>query len=151
MQFAVLRLANGLPPSPPISRPRRYQYPTFESQLPCRRFSAVTVDPTSLVTGESASQDSKKPSLACPYCKKATFLASIVAHWAYIVHAHPKVDQQIRLDEIRRSGAVWSIYWDECSDGGKGGNETQRKLEELRNEDFVWNNVLAWNLRLGNT
>lgn len=146
IQFAVLRQAKHMPSTLPIPRPRRYQYPTLESQLP-GSFPAITIDPDDLVEETLPAKKEGRPDLLCPFCPHIKAYATPTAYWAHLVHKHKDVDDQSRLGEVRRTGRLWREYWDQYSDGGKYNNPTMAKLLQIEGEEFCWQNVLDWNLR----
>ena len=74
IQFAVLRQAKGLP-ARSIPRPRRYSYPTLESQLLCS-FPAITVSPDDLVEAVPSKKEGR-PDLLCAFCPCIKASASI--------------------------------------------------------------------------
>ncbi|KAI4150984.1 MAG: hypothetical protein LQ341_001000 [Variospora aurantia] len=141
IQFAVLRQAHGLPANPRIARPRRYVYPTFETQLPCL-FPAIEADAAQSV---SAHQYIER------FCVTAgvKVYASIVSLWSCIVNKHQDVDNAVRLEEIQRTALAWSDYWNLHSEGGKRTNATLTKLEEAQQPGFDWSTVMRWSLRWG--
>ena len=77
IQFWVLCQAKGIPPilPLPIPTPRRYLYPTLESQLPCC-FPAVTVSSDDLVEALPAKKEGR-PDLLCAFCPHIKAYASI--------------------------------------------------------------------------
>ncbi|KAL8942297.1 MAG: hypothetical protein Q9216_001741 [Gyalolechia sp. 2 TL-2023] len=154
-QFAVLSRAYGLPELVPVLRPRRYMYPTFESQLPCQYLS-IGPDPAELVHEEahtelSMSPKKHRPNLTCKFCVRGNIktFASIIGLWSHIVNIHQDVDNSIRLEEIQQSALSWWTYWDLHSRGGKRENPTLTKLEEAQAPSFGWNIVMNWSLRFG--
>ena len=147
IQFAVLRQAKGIPAAPPIPRPRRFLYPTLESQLPSS-FPAVTVDPNDLVQEAQSAKKEGRPDLLYAFCPFVKAYASITAYWGHLVNKHGEINDETRLEEVHRTAALWRAYWEEYSDGGKYGNPTMAKLLQLKQEDFGWQQVEDWGLRL---
>ena len=130
----------------PIPRPRRYEYPTFESQLPCS-FPAVKIDADDLADEVLPAKKEGRPDLLCAFCPRIKGYASITGFWAHLVNKHRDVDDQRRLEEICRAGSLWRTYWERYSDGGKYGNPTMAKLRQIEQEGFGWQQVLDWGLR----
>ncbi|KAI4237115.1 MAG: hypothetical protein LQ349_002098 [Xanthoria aureola] len=147
IQFDVLRRARGISPDPtPLTRPRRHRWSTFEGYLPCR-YPAIKVDPDNLALDRPASRRIPgKPDLICMFCKKIKAFDSAAGYWGHLVHKHDGIDTSNRLDEIRRTAAQWKVYFD-IQDGGKGGRVMKYRLEELMQDGFDWDAVLAWGLR----
>ena len=144
----MLRQAKGLPPSQPIPRPRRYQYPTFESTLPCN-FSAVKLDTADLVSEVPPATKFGKPDLVCKLCVSTHIkaYASLIGYWTHLVHKHQDADVDERLEEVRQTAKTWGVYWENHSDGGKRGNPTMAKIQRTQDADFAWTDVLGWGLR----
>ena len=156
-QFAVLSTAHGLPPVPPVPRPRRYRYPTFEGQLPCQ-LTSIKIDETKLATRQMLSEPvtgptKHRPSMICRFgsCRstKLKTFGCIVAFWSHIVNQHQDTDHHIRLEEIQKSAQSWWEYWNLHSKGGKRGNPTLAKIEEAQEEGFSWSSISSWSLRWG--
>lgn len=80
------------------------------------------------------------------FCKKIKAFDSAAGYWGHLVHKHDGIDTSNRLDEIRRTAAQWKVYFD-IQDGGKGGRVMKYRLEELMQDGFDWDAVLAWGLR----
>ena len=147
IQFVVLRKAKGISPTLPIPRPRRYLYPTLESQLPCS-FPAVAINPDDLVeTLPLPAKKEGRPDLLCAFCLHIKAYASVLAYWGHLVHKHKDINDQARLEEVCRTASLWQTYWDKYSDGGKHGNQTMVKLQQIEQEGFRWQQVLDWGLR----
>lgn len=144
IQFAVLRQARGLPPIQLKPHKRRYMFPTFESGLPCS-FPAIAPDPTMLDTAPVKSSDTTRPKLMCSYCTRFKPFASIHAFWVHIVGRHEDVPNETRLQTIRESANLWRQYWSTQS-GGKRGNRTLERLDQIEEEGFCWRHVEEWQL-----
>lgn len=147
VQFAVLRQAKGIPSAPPIRRPRRYLYPTFESQHSSPYFPAITVDSKDLVQEAQSTKKEGRPDLICGFCPCIKTYASITAYWGHLVNKHRDINSEARLREVYRTATLWRTYWKEYSDGGKYGNPTMVKLLQIEEEGFGWQQVLDWGLR----
>ena len=147
IQFSVFRQAKGLPALPPVPRPRRYIYPTFETSLPSHAFPALHVDAAELVPDGAHGLKPGKPDLCCKFCVEIKAYGSIVGLWSHLINKHGAIDKEERLSEIRRTALLWRTYWNEYSDGGKYGNPTQSKLDQTEKEGFGWEDVVAWNIR----
>ena len=142
----MLRQVHGLDPVV-FPRPRRHRYSSFTSQLPTR-FDAVNPDPGTL-TREPPTTKRKcgKPEFICPFCKKIKGYDSVAGYWGHLVHKHDGLDTERRLTEIRRTAVLWREYWDQYSDGGKRGQATRLRLEQVASDNFNWDVVLSWGLR----
>ena len=146
IQFAVLRQAMGMPASVLIPRSRRCQYPIFESQLPCS-FPAVKIDLDDLADEVLPAKKEGRPDVLYAFCPRIKGYASITGFWAHLVNKHRDIHDQRRLEDVRRTGSLWRIYWERYSDGGKYSNPTMAKLRQIEREDFGWQQVLDWGLR----
>ena len=148
IQFAVLRQAKGLP-TQSVPRPRRYLYPTLESQVPSSSFPAIIVSPDNLVEEVLPAKKEGRPDLLCAFCPCIKAYASITGFWSHVVNKHKEINDEQRLKEVLRGAALWRQYWDQCSDGGKYANPTMAKLEQIeqQGESFGWQQVLNWGLR----
>lgn len=95
IQSWILCQAKGIPLPQPIPRPRRYLYPTLESQLPCS-FPAITVDPDNLIEALPAKKEGR-PDLLCAFCPHIKAYASITGFWSHVVNKHSDIQDQERL------------------------------------------------------
>ncbi|KAL8657101.1 MAG: hypothetical protein Q9226_002253 [Calogaya cf. arnoldii] len=139
IQFAVLRQAHGHPPSPAISRPRRFLYPTFESVVPSAMFPSVTVDENAWISNPPTTvTNNERPEMICIYCTEDRLktYSTIIGYWTHIVKVHQEVANDTRLAEIISSGTRWSKYWELSSHSGKRGNLTIAKLRQTRLDGF---------------
>jgi hypothetical protein len=120
--------------------------------------SAVSLDPLQIVGQEQTPllRKAGKPELSCIFCDRIKAFSSIIALWSHFVHQHSKSSNrpyakvilgQHLLGEIRRTALLWREYWLHYSNGGKRGNPTMAKLDQVAREDFTWATVLSWNLR----
>ncbi|KAI4284959.1 MAG: hypothetical protein L6R38_001026 [Xanthoria sp. 2 TBL-2021] len=148
IQFDVLRQARGLSrEASRFRRPRRHLFSTFEGHLPCR-FPAINVHVANLVTDRPVSRGKRgKPVSFCVFCKSIKAFDTAAGYWGHLVNKHDGIDTSMRLDEIRRTAAEWTVYWEENSDGGKRGHATKQRLEQVKQAGFDWDVVLAWELR----
>lgn len=123
-------------------------YPTLEFQLPCT-FPAVTVEAHDLVRRSPSEKLIERFKLICRFCADFSIkgFASIIGFWAHLVHQHQVVDNQERLGEVQRTALLWKTYWDLYSPGGKKGNPTLVKLNQVLQLGFTWHQVLEWSLR----
>lgn len=159
IQFSVLRQARDLPAAPPPLQPRWHQYKTFQYQLPLQLAtspSIVTADPNDLVNfGNKASQ---RPELCCKFCRGVKSHKSIIGLWSHLVHKHYSKDkrdyaievpiaEELLLQEIYRTANLWKEYWQDNCYGVKNTNPTMAKLQEVAQDGFTWDAVLAWKLR----
>jgi hypothetical protein len=158
LQFFVLCKAKGLAPLLTPSRPRWHTFPTFEYQLPLTfcQDSAVhwSEEMASNVTDLNCI---RKPELRCPFCSGIKAFKSIIALWSHFVHQHYKsessawikvvVEENLLLEEVRRTASLWRTYWREHSDGGKRRDPTMMKLLQVDDVNFTWVDVLEWKLR----
>lgn len=142
----MLRWALGLEQPPPARRPRYFQFPTLETQLPTR-FSAVKAELSDLVSQVRDRKREGKPDLVCKYCPALKSFGGVIALWRHYVHKHDNISSDERLAEVKHTAALWSDYWVECKDGGKRNLPTEAKLRQVEQEGFRWDDVLAWDLR----
>lgn len=84
---------------------------------------------------------------------------SIDGYWTHLVKKHHGTDKTGRikkhviddeklLTEIRQSASLWRTYWHDHSDGGKRGNATKARLEQIEEEEFGIQDVLDWGVHL---
>ncbi|KAL8668261.1 MAG: hypothetical protein Q9202_000239 [Teloschistes flavicans] len=151
IQFSILSVATGL--SLPLStqRPSSHLYPTFEAQLPlvCKlSHQAVKYNREDLLANGPTEDTWDRPDLICKYCSRVKAYMTITGLWAHIFYKHAEVDRADRLEEIRRTAALWSIYWQEnAPDGGGKRNATMAKLNTAASATFTWEDIIAWKLR----
>ena len=107
----------------------------------------MTVDPDNLVQEVLSAKKEGRPDLVCIFCPHIKSYASITAYWGHLVNKHRDINDDRRLEEVRRTGSLWREYWNLYSDGGKYGNSTMAKLRQIETEGFGWQRVLGWNLR----
>jgi len=88
-----------------------------------------------------------RPDLVCAFCESTTTFAGIINLWTHFVQKHNDVQDTKRLSEIRRTATMWIEYWKNYSDGGKRGNATMAKLQQIGQEGYSWSDVEAWGLR----
>ena len=132
---------------PPVPRPRRWRYATYETQLPCI-FPAIRVQPDRLVAEASSARKEGKPEITCKFCERIRGWQSVIGFWTHLVNAHKEdVPEDARLAEVIRTADLWKTYWARYSDGGKRDNPTMKKLRQMENPAFGWQDVLDWNLR----
>ena len=133
--------------APPVPRPRRYQYATYETQLPCI-FPSVRVQPELLVTEASSVRKEGKPEITCKFCERVRGWQGVAGFWTHLVKMHKdNIPEDARLAEVKRTADLWRTYWVRYSDGGKRDNPTMIKLRQMEDPAFCWQDVLNWNLR----
>ena len=69
-----------------------------------------------------------------------------MGYWSHIYHKHAEILEEDRLKEIQRTAILWSTYWSQGPDGGKGAS-TLAKLATAGSDTFCWEDVKGWNLR----
>ncbi|KAH8791671.1 hypothetical protein BGZ57DRAFT_922836 [Hyaloscypha finlandica] len=159
IQFFVLLKAKGQASLATPPRPRWHPYPTFECQLPltfCDE-AAVNLEPEDIVSEVIESTRVGKPELKCQFCSGIKAFKSIIALWSHFVHQHYKsensawmkvvVEENLLLEEVRRTAGLWRTYWREHSDGGKRRDPTMMKLLQVDDVNFTWVDILEWKLR----
>lgn len=142
----MLRQAKGLEAAPPVPRPRRFRYATYETQLPCV-FPAIRVQSYFLIGQATSARKEGKPELTCTFCERIQGWQGVIGLWTHLVQTHKDVSTDARFAEIMRTGDLWRAYWLKYSDGGKRDNPTMSKLRQMEDPAFCWQDVLDWNLR----
>lgn len=145
IQFAVCRLARGLPAAPRRPRPRQYFYPTMESGLPCS-FTAVRVELDKLAD-ESQVAKPEKLDTVCPYCVTFKTFANVTSAWAHVFYKHPQVANNERLAFIQQTAASWHEYLDTCHRKKRENTVLYNRVLQAEQADFSWQTVESWNLR----
>jgi len=148
IQFDILRKATDFDLGLVPARPAAHPYPTFESHLPLtwtQSQPAIVVDPMDYAPG-SQPTTTNRPDLVCQFCPRIKAFATIVGLWSHLFHKHGDIDQSSRLKEIKRTAALWRVYWIKHSDGGKGAS-TLAKLATAESDAFCWKDVLLWKLQ----
>jgi hypothetical protein len=149
IQCSILRQALGLPLISPPQQPRRHPFPTFEFQLPLTfcKSARPRLDPINLVSVAASQDISSRPELLCHFCKTEIRLFFAITNlWAHIIYYHEDLEEEARLQEIRRVGIVWRAYWILYTYSGKN-DPTRLKLEQVLKDDFDWQCILQWRLR----
>lgn len=127
-----------------LTKSRWHSYSTFEAQILCR-FSTVIIDSANIIVDRSDGRRSQgKSILNCKFCKKLKILDIKDGFWKHTLFVHDEIDISSRLGEIRLKGESWEIYWKVHSTGGKKEHITMKRLAQLKNPDFRWEDALAW-------
>ena len=107
----------------------------------------MIVNSENLVKEVSLAKKTGRSDLLCSHCAHVKSFMSIDGYWNHFVNKHFEVDDVIRLEEIIQSGLLWLSYWQHHSHGGKRGNKTQARLEQIQQAGFCWQNVEHWDFR----
>lgn len=82
------------------------------------------------------------------FCKRIKSFDSISGFWGHLVHKHDGIETLMRLEQIYLTAVKWNEYCQKkYSNGGKGGNVTKRRIEQVLEGGLTWDDVLDWKLR----
>ena len=91
----------------------------------------MITDPNDLIDEAPPAKKEGRPDLLCAFCLQLKIYASITAYWGHLANKHRDINNQERLEEVRRTASLWREYWDGYSDGGKYGNATMARLQQI--------------------
>ena len=142
-----------MPPVAAPLKPSNHEYPTFESQLPLLLHGApITLDPSTLASSQ-APLSTTPPAIPIMYCRFCpppnSSWKNPTAFWSHIRDRHCSVSTTERLPEIVRVGHEWRQYLELQHLRGSHINtrqDTWKKLEQMKDQDFNWNTILAWKI-----
>ncbi|KAF2963285.1 hypothetical protein GQX73_g10292 [Xylaria multiplex] len=144
IQIFVFRDSYGLPQSLP-SRPPWHRYPTFENQLPlgfAPRDAAVRLRPHDQTALPAEGGGPRRPAIVCQLCSRIKSFNKVAALWSHVRKKHADRSIEDRLQEVRRSAALWGSYLKTTRTNPI--DPTVIKLAEISRDDFSWDVVKGW-------
>ncbi|KAL9041349.1 MAG: hypothetical protein Q9180_001338 [Flavoplaca navasiana] len=153
IHFSIIRRAKSMPPVAAPPKPPNHEYPTFESQLPLLLPGApIILDPSTLASSQAPLSTTPPaiPTMYCRFCPSPnSSWKNPTALWSHIRDKHCLVPTRERLQEIVRVGDEWRQYLELQHLRGNHINtrqDTWKKLEQMKDQDFDWNTILAWKI-----
>ncbi|KAI1366954.1 hypothetical protein F5Y08DRAFT_109276 [Xylaria arbuscula] len=143
IQIFVFRDSSRLPQSLP-SRPPWHRYPTFENQLPLKftPHASVRLDPRDQVALPASDGLPRRPALVCQLCTRIKSFNRVASLWSHVRKKHADCSIEHRLQEIRRSAALWGSYL--ITMRTNPADPIMLRLAAIARDDFSWDVFEEW-------
>ncbi|KAI1357831.1 hypothetical protein F5Y08DRAFT_346332 [Xylaria arbuscula] len=143
IQIFVFRDSSRLPQSLP-NRPPWHRYPTFENQLPLKftLHASVRLDPRDQVALPAGDGLPRRPALVCQLCTRIKSFNRVASLWSHVRKKHADRSIEHRLQEIRRSAALWGSYLSTMRTNPA--DPIMLRLTAIARDDFSWAVFEEW-------
>jgi hypothetical protein len=154
IQFSHLRQSMGLPSDDAPEHPGNwFTYRSFETRLPLSKILCEGLGSPALLQAptdgvDAGPRDARRPPLVCAFCTGIKGFYRPTKLWAHLVKVHGGTElQEDLLQEVRQVASLWLAHWETTSEMVRKDGITKARLLQACEEDFGWQDVLAWNLR----